>query len=111
MKILSAAMFACITTAVVAQTASIRVDAARVENHVSPRMYSAFVEMMNEDVKWGMTAEMIHDRSFEDAADYLGLPAGWRVEPDTRNDLGGGIQFAVTADEAYPRTNQATGKP
>src|SRR5450755_2586809 len=52
-------------------TVTIKVDATQVENHVSPRMYAAFVEMMAEDVKWGMTAEMVHDRSFEEAPNYL----------------------------------------
>lgn len=92
-----------------AQTASIRVDAARVQNHISPRMYAAFVEMMAEDVKWGMTAEMIHDRSFEESPDYLGLPADWQLEPDTRNDNVGAIRFEPTTDEAYPKMNQANG--
>lgn len=90
------------------QTATIKVDTSRVENHVSPRMYASFVEMMAEDVKWGLTAEMVHDRSFEEAPDYLGLPAGWQLEPDERNDNVGAIRFAPTTDEAYPRTNAAT---
>ncbi len=93
------------------QTATVRVDATRVENHISPRMYASFVEMMAEDVKWGMTAEMVHDRSFEEAPDYLGLPAGWRLEPDERNDNVGAIKFMQSTAEAYPRTNQATGAP
>jgi alpha-N-arabinofuranosidase len=91
-----------------AQTATIKVDTTRVENHVSPRMYASFVEMMAEDVKWGMTAEMVHDRSFEEAPDYLGLPAEWQLEPDERNDNVGAIRFAQTTEEAYPQTNAAT---
>ena len=91
------------------QTAVVMVDARRVQNHVSPRMYASFVEMMAEDVKWGLTAEMLHDRSFEEAANYLGLPAGWQLEPDERNDNVGAIRFLPTMDEAYPRINQATG--
>ncbi len=92
-----------------AQTASIRVDPTRIENHISPRMYSAFVEMMGEDVKWGLTAEMVHDRSFEEAPDYLGLPARWKLEPDERNDNVGAIKFAAVSEQAYPKTNRATG--
>jgi hypothetical protein len=72
--------------------ATITVDTTRVENHISPRMYAAFVEIMAEDVNRGLTAEMLHDRSFEEASDYLGLPAGWRLEPDTRNDNVGAIK-------------------
>lgn len=90
-----------------AQQATIKVDAAMVENHVSPRMYAAFVEMMAEDVKWGMTAEMIHDRSFEEAPNYMGLPARWQLEPDERNDNVAAIQFAQTTVEAYPKLNLA----
>ena len=92
-----------------AQSATIQVDASRVENRVSPRMYAAFVEMMAHDVKWGLTAEMVHDRSFEEAPDYLHLPAGWRLEPDERNDNVGAIAFSQAAEEAYPRTDAATG--
>ena len=104
--ILSASLASAQTAA--NQTATITVDTTRVENHVSPRMYASFVEMMAEDVKWGLTAEMVHDRSFEEAPDYLGLPAGWQLEPDERNDNVGAIRFAQTSDEAYPRTNAAT---
>ena len=68
-------------TAALAQDATIVIDASHVENHVSPRMVASFVEMMAEDVKGGMTAEMIHDRSFEDAPDYLGLPAAGASSP------------------------------
>jgi alpha-N-arabinofuranosidase len=94
-----------------APAATIRIDAGRVENHVSPGMYAAFVEMMAEDVKRGLTAEMLLDRSFEEPADYLGLPAHWRLEPDERNDNGGAIKFVETDDEAYPMTDPATHTP
>lgn len=93
------------------QSATIRIDAARVENHVSPRMYAAFVEMMAEDVKRGMTAEMLLDRSFEQPADYLGLPAHWQLEPDERNDNVGAIKFLPTTDDAYPKVDRATAAP
>ncbi len=88
-----------------AQKANVAIDASRVENHISPRMYASFVEMMGEDVKWGMTAEMVHDRSFEESPNYLGLPADWKLEPDERNDNVGAIRFVQTSDEAYPRTS------
>jgi alpha-L-arabinofuranosidase len=96
---------------VVGQTATIKVDPSQVVNRVSPGMYAAFAEMMAEDVKWGLTAEMVHDRSFEECPDYLGLPADWRLEPDERNDNGGAIKFEQTTEEAYPKTNKATGAP
>ncbi len=90
-----------------AQQATITIDAGTVENHVSPRMYASFVEMMAEDVKWGMTAEMIHDRSFEEAPNYMGLPAPWQLEPDERNDNVAAIRFAQTTEEAYPKLSAA----
>lgn len=95
------------TSSAVSQTATIKIDSSRVENKISPRMYASFVEMMAEDVKWGLSAEMIHDRSFEESPNYLGLPAEWRLEPDERNDNVGAIKFVQTADEAYPKVNSA----
>ena len=94
-----------------AQQATITIDATHTVNHVSPRMYAAFTEMMAQDVKWGLTAEMVHDRSFEEAPDYLGLPAGWRLEPDERNDHVGAIAFSQTTDEAYPKTSIIANSP
>ena len=92
-------------------TVRITVDASRVENHISPRMYAAFTEMMAEDVKRGLTAEMIHDRSFEEPANYLGLPADWQLEPDTRNDNVGAIRFAPVTAEAYPQVSSIDNAP
>ena len=91
------------------QTATVRIDPTHVEIRISPRMYAAFVEMMAEDVKCGLTAEMLLDRSFEQSTDYLSLPAHWQLEPDERNDNVGAITFVQTTDDAYPRTDQATG--
>jgi alpha-N-arabinofuranosidase len=105
------ALIAAFSFNAVAQQATITVDASRVENHISPRMYASFVEMMGEDVKWGMTAEMVHDRSFEEAPNYLGLPAAWQLEPDERNDNVGAIRFMQTVDEAYPQTSMIGNAP
>ncbi len=74
-------------------------------------MYAAFTEMMAEDVKRGLTAEMLLDRSFEQSVDYLGLPAHWQLEPDERNDNVGAIRFEQTAEAAYPGTSAAGGEP
>lgn len=101
----------CCTCAAEAQDATISVDANRVENHISPRMYASFVEMMAQDVKRGMTAEMLHDRSFEQCTNYLGLPAAWRLEPDERNDNVGAIRFAQDVDQAYPQTSMIGDAP
>ncbi len=89
-------------------TATVQVDSARVVNGISPRMYAAFTEMMAEDIKRGLTAEMLLDRSFEQAPDTYGLPAQWKLEPDERNDNVGAIKFLPTASEAYPSVDMAT---
>ncbi len=91
--------------------ATVHIDAGHVVNHVSSRMYAAFVEMMAEDVKRGLTAEMLLDRSFEQPTDYLGLPAHWQLEPDERNDNVGAIKFTQTTEDAYPRTDEASKEP
>jgi alpha-N-arabinofuranosidase len=88
------------------EAASVTVNAHQVENRVSPGMYASFVEMMAEDVKRGLTAEMLQDRSFEQGTDYLGLPAAWRLEPDERNDNVGAIRFAQTSEDAYPAVSR-----
>ena len=92
-------------------TATVHVDAARVVNPISPRMYAAFTEIMAEDIKRGLTAEMLLDRSFEQPPDTYGLPAHWQLEPDERNDNVGGIKFLPTTGEAYPRYDAATHEP
>ncbi len=95
-----------------AQTpATVHIDATHVDNPVSPRMYAAFTEMMAEDVKRGLTAEMLLDRSFEQPTDYLNLPAHWQLEPDERNDDVSSIRFTQTTDAAYPVTDAATHQP
>jgi alpha-N-arabinofuranosidase len=101
----------CLAQGNAGRSAEINVDAIRVENRISPRMYAAFTEMMAEGVKVGLTPEMLRDRSFEFAPDYLGLPAGWQLEPDERNDNVGAIRFAPTTEEAYPKENEATHAP
>ena len=92
-------------------SATIHVDPRHVLHSVSPRMYASFVEMMAEDVKRGLTAEMLLDRSFEQPSDYLNLPASWQLEPDERNDNVGAIKFAQVAEDAYPPTDEATKQP
>lgn len=92
-------------------SATLRIDASHVVNHVSPRMYAGFVEMMAEDVKRGLTAEMLLDRSFEQPTDYLGLPTHWQLEPDERNDNVGAIRFTQTTEDAYPRSDEASKEP
>ena len=67
-------------------TASVLIDATRVEGAISTMLYGQFDEFMYEGVKFGLHAEMIRDRSFEDAPDATGLPRYWERDPDDRND-------------------------
>src|SRR3989442_4775926 len=66
--------------------AAVRVDAGRVENRISPTLYGHFVEFMFEGVKFGLHAEMLRNRGFDEPANAVGLPRHWEREPDERND-------------------------
>jgi alpha-N-arabinofuranosidase len=69
-----------------ALAASVTVDAARVEGRINPRRHGQFSEFMYEGVKFGMHAELLRDRGFEETANGIGLPRHWEREPDDRND-------------------------
>ena len=71
---------------VAAQTASITVDARKVENRISPLLYGQFLEFMFEGIKGGLHAELIRNRSFAEAANVIGLSRYWERYPDDRND-------------------------
>src|SRR6266513_2118241 len=66
--------------------AAVEIDADRVEGQISPVLYGQFDEFMFEGVKRGLTAELIRDRSFDEAPNAIGLPRYWEREPDDRND-------------------------
>src|SRR4029077_7261135 len=68
------------------RAASLAIDAAKVENTISPTLYGQFTEFMFEDVKGGLYAELIRDRGFDEAPTALGLPRYWERDPDERND-------------------------
>jgi alpha-L-arabinofuranosidase len=81
-------------------TATVRVDASRVENRISPTLYGHFVEFMFEGVKFGLHAEMLRDRGFEEPVNASGLPRHWDREPDDRNDSD--IHFRWDDAVSYP---------
>jgi len=102
-------------------TATIEIDAAKVENRISPLLYGQFIEFMYEGIKGGLHAELIRNRGFdsfasaEPSADKSPakatgdkasvLPRYWERYPDDRID-DYGIQFASegrTPDPARPR--------
>jgi alpha-L-arabinofuranosidase len=80
-------------------TAGIEIDAARAEGRISPLLYGQFIEFMFEGVKRGLQAELIRDRSFEEAG-ATGLARYWERYPDDRND-DYGISFGWDAAAAY----------
>ena len=98
-------VFALQITSAQAQTATITVDATKVENRISPLLYGQFLEFMFEGIKSGLHAELIRNRSFEEAPNVIGLSRDWERYPDDRND-DYAISFAWDDQVAYPqRTN------
>jgi alpha-N-arabinofuranosidase len=83
-----------------AGTAAVRVDASRVENRISPTLYGHFVEFMFEGVKFGLHAELLRNRGFEEPASAVGLPRHWDREPDDRNDSD--LHFRWDDTVSYP---------
>jgi alpha-N-arabinofuranosidase len=67
-------------------TASVRIDASKVANQISPQLYGHFIEYMFEGIKFGLHAELLHNRGFEEGANASGLPRDWDREPSDRND-------------------------
>jgi alpha-L-arabinofuranosidase len=66
--------------------ATVRVDASTVANRLSPQLYGHFIEYMFEGIKFGLHAEMLRNRGFEEAASAIGLPRYWEREPNDRTD-------------------------
>ena len=81
--------------------ASITVDTGRVEGRISPMLYGQFIEFMFEGIKGGLHAELLRDRSFEDASNAIQLPRYWERYPDDRND-DYGLNFRRDSAVAYP---------
>jgi alpha-L-arabinofuranosidase len=76
-----------------AQTAHIEIDAAAQGTPVSPILYGIFFEEINHAGDGGLYAELIRNRSFEDAD----TPQAWTVEGD-------GARIAIdTAHPLHPR--------
>ena len=67
-------------------SASLTIDASKVENILSPSLYGQFAEFMFEDIKGGLYAELLRDRGFDEAPNALGLPRYWERDPDDRDD-------------------------
>ena len=92
---------------VAAQSASITVDARKVENRISPLLYGQFLEFMFEGIKGGLHAELIRNRSFEEAPNVIGLSRDWDRYPDNRND-DYALSFAWDDQFVYPPRKNET---
>ncbi len=81
-------------------SASLTIDASKVENILSPTLYGQFAEFMFEDIKGGLYAELLRDRGFDEVPNAVGLPRYWERDPDDRND-DNDLKFTWDAG-AYP---------
>ena len=81
--------------------ATVAIDAATVENHISPRLYGQFAEFMYQNIKFGLHAELLRDRGFEEPANAIGLPRYWERDPDDRDD-DPAIHFRWDDSAPYP---------
>jgi len=86
-------------------SASVVIDAEKVEGKISPMLYGQFDEFMFEGVKRGLTAELIRDRGFEEAPNAIGLPRDWQRDPDDRND-DPGLHLVWDDSVYYPTRNE-----
>jgi alpha-L-arabinofuranosidase len=90
------------------QTASVEIDASAVDGRISPHLYGQFLEFMFEGVKYGLHAELLRNRGFEQAPDQSGQIRSWERYPDDRDD-----DYAITTQQdgevAYPDTRPSEG--
>lgn len=84
------------------QTATLTIDARKVENRISRLLYGQFLEFMYEGIKGGLHAELIRNRSFEEPPNVIGLSRYWERYPDNRND-DYALAFLWDGEVAYPR--------
>jgi alpha-N-arabinofuranosidase len=95
------------------QTATIAIDARKVEHRINPLLYGQFLEFMFEGMKGGLHAELIRNRSFEEAPNVIGLSRNWERYPDDRND-DYALGFQWDSEVAYPPQRKLridTGEP
>ena len=106
------ALLAAISTSLSGQSpsadeAAVAIDAGRIENRISPQLYGQFAEFMFEGVKFGLHAELLRNRGFEEAAGAIGLPRHWDRSPDDRND-DWAMRFRWDDSVAYPPSRPFT---
>jgi alpha-L-arabinofuranosidase len=92
-------------------TASLTIDASKIENAISSTLYGQFTEFMFQDIKGGLYAELIRDRGFDEAPNALGLPRYWERDPDDRDD-DSNMKFSWDTDAySFPRSYEKTLSP
>ena len=89
-------------------TASISIDASHPAGTVSPLLYGQFIEHMFEGVKFGLHAELLRNRGFEEQLNITGLSRYWERYPDDRND-DYALQFRWDEKTHYPETDKEDG--
>src|SRR5258705_121550 len=81
--------------------ATITIDGRSSVGHISPLLYGQFMEFMFEGVKFGLHAELLRNRSFEEPPNVIGLSRYWERYPDDRND-DYALNFAWDDSVRYP---------
>jgi len=91
-------------------TADIAIDASSIDGRISPLLYGQFLEFMFEGIKYGLHAELLRNRGFEQDSGVNGLPQFWDRYPDDRID-----DYALVMqrddDVAYPDTGRSESTP
>ena len=90
--------------------ASITVDANQLKGRISPLLYGHFLEFMFEGVKFGLYAELLSNRSFDESPNRIGLPRYWERYPDDRND-DYALNFQDDENVSYPEKTTSDVKP
>src|SRR5882724_3715373 len=62
--------------------ATITIDGHSSVGPISPLLYGQFMEFMFEGVKFGLHAELLRNRSFEEPPNVIGLSRYWERHPD-----------------------------
>ena len=88
------------------RSASLSVDAAKVENKINPGLYGQFVEIMFGGVNGVLWDELIRNRGFEEPPNEIGLSRDWQREPDDRNH-DPAVQLAWDASASSPFSHDA----
>jgi hypothetical protein len=72
-------------------------------------LYGQFMDFMYQDIKGGLYAELLRDRSFEEPANAIGLPRDWERDPDDRND-DAALKFHWDDSLSYPPSKSFDGQ-